>query len=755
MSIIAENISHFKIIDKLGEGGMGEVYLAEDLDLERRVAIKFLPQHLTRDNDNVERFKREAKAAASLNHPNIITIYEIGEFEDQIYIAMEYIKGQTLGQIIQMDSLSSEQATEFAIAIADALSLAHRKGIIHRDVKPANIMVVSEEYSQVNKQIKLLDFGLAKLKGLRDHTEPGLTAGTLAYMSPEQARGEHIDQRSDIFAFGAVFYEMICGSPPFTGEYEAAVLYSLLNEQPITPSQLRPGIPKDLEEIICKAMAKDPDRRYQAMNELLVDLADYQYKPQRLAEKAGPEKKSIAVLPFEDISPEKQNEYLADGMSEELILALSQHPQIRVIARTSVMQYKAQAKDIRDIGRELDVSYVLEGSVRRYEDNLRITAQLIDAIDGSHLWADKFDGVMRDIFSFQEKVASQVTAALQVELGDIQPVATLKTKPQSKAYEYYLQGKLLLDTPSLENLDRSEVILNRALQMDPHYAAAYGSLASCYLWNVDTGLRPDSQYLLKAEKIARKALSIENDQPDALYTLANLTMKKGKVEEAFDGFNKVMKSNSNHGHARWWRAILLYYSSFFEKALDEADRLLATDPFWPMAHWLRSTIRLHQGMFDSAVAEYEQVVSEVPSKLVWLALAYRYADKMDKAWEAARKVKQLDPEGILWQMAFAFLEGVEGKGKKILNYIDERVKGYSWDFVITVYWVASYYAMAGQKDEAFRWLEQCIAIGNRNYRWFERDPNLEPLRSDPRYVEILEKAQREAEKLKSHFNKIS
>jgi tetratricopeptide (TPR) repeat protein len=313
---------------------------------------------------------------------------------------------------------------------------------------------------------------------------------------------------------------------------------------------------------------------------------------------------------------------------------------------------------------------------------------------------------------------------------------------------------LMLDTPTLENLDRSEMMLNRALQIDPQYAAAYGSLASCYLWNVDTGLRPDPEYLSKAEKTAQKALSIENDQPDALYTLANLTMKNGKVAEAFDGFSKVLDSNPNHGHARLWRAILLYYSSFFEEALDEADRLLATDPFWPMAHWLHSTIRLHQGMFDYAVAEYEQVVSELPSKLVWLALAYRYADKMDKAWEAARKVKQLDPDGILWQMAFAFLEGAEGKGKKILNHIDERVKGFSWDFVITVYWVASCYAMAGNKDEAFQWLEQGIAIGNRNYRWFELDPNLEPIRSDTRYAEILEKAHREAEKLKTNFDKI-
>ena len=733
---------------------MGEVYLAEDFKLERKVAIKFLPSHLTKDNELRERFEREAQAAAALNHPNIITIYEIGEFEGQIYIAMEYIEGQTLGQIIEIAPLAIEQATEFTIAIADALSVAHRKGIFHRDVKPDNIMVASEASAQVSRHIKLLDFGLVKFKRFSKLTVTGSAVGTLAYMSPEQATGKQVDQRSDVFSLGAVFYEMLAGLPPFVGEYDAAVLYHLVNEEPVSLSQQRAEVPDELERIVSKALAKDPDQRYQNMGELLVALADYQYKPQTLAEKAGPGKKSIAVLPFEDISPGSQNEYLADGMSEELIMALSQNRQLRVIARTSVMQYKERAKDVRDIGRELGVSHILEGSVRRYEDNLRVTAQLINTVDGSHLWGDKFDGILKDIFAFQEKVASQVAAALRVELGEVQPEATMKTIPRTKAYKYYLQGKLLLDTPTLENLDRSEMMLNRALQIDPQYAAAYGSLASCYLWNVDTGVRPDPEYLSKAEKTAQKALNIENDQPDALYTLANLTMKNGKVSEAFDGFSKVLDSNPNHGHARWWRAILLYYSSFFEEALDEADRLLATDPFWPMAHWLHSTIRLHQGMFDSAIAEYEQVVSELPSKLVWLALAYRYADKMDKAWEAARKVKQLDPDGILWQMAFAFLEGAEGKGDKILKYIDERVKGYSWDFVITVYWVASYNAMAGNKDEAFQWLEQGIAIGNRNYRWFELDPNLEHLRNDPRYAEIMEKAYREAEKLKTNFDKI-
>ena len=772
--MIEKTISHYKVIEKLGEGGMGVVYKAKDTKLKRHVALKFLPGHLTADKQSHERFEQEAQAAAALNHPNIITIYEIGEFESpatagrQIYIAMEYIEGQTLGQIISAGPLTFAQATEIVIAIADALSLAHRKGIIHRDIKPGNVMIAFEGYAQgrkssygllaseagMGRQIKLLDFGLAKFKKVSKLTITGTAIGTLAYMSPEQARGQPVDHRSDIFSLGAVFYDMLAGSPPFIGEYDAAVLYSLVNEEPVSLSHIRAGVPEDLERIVSKALAKDPDQRYQNMGELLVDLADYQFKPQTLAEKAGPEKKSIAVLPFEDISPGKQNEYLADGMSEELIMALSQNRQLRVIARTSVMQYKERTKDVRDIGRELGVSYILEGSVRQYEDNLRVTAQLIDAVDGSHLWVDKFDGILKDIFAFQEKVASQVTAALRVELGEVQPEATMKTIPRTKAYKYYLQGKLLLDTPTLENLDRSEMMLNRALQMDPQYAAAYGSLASCYLWNVDTGLRPDPEYLLKAEKTAQKALSIENDQSDALYTLANLTMKNGKVAEAFDGFSKVLDSNPNQGHARLWRAILLCYSSFFEEALNEADRLLATDPFWPMAHWLHSTIRLHQGMFDYAIAEYEQVVSELPSKLVWFALAYRYADKMDKAWEAAKKIKQLDPDGILWQLAFAFLEGAEGKGKKILNHIDERVKGFSWDFVITVYWVASCYAMAGNKDEALKWLEHGIAIGNRNYRWFKLDPNLEPIRSDTRYAKILKKAHREAKKLKTNFDRI-
>jgi len=746
--MIGKSISHYRIFEKLGEGGMGVVYKAEDTKLKRPVALKFLPENLSDDKVVRERFKCEAQAAAGLNHPNIVTVYDIGEFESHIYIAMEYVEGQSLDQLVSEGPLPIDRAVEVTIAVADALSLAHRKGIVHRDIKPGNIMVAFESNAQVGRKIKVMDFGIAKFKGVKKLTVTGTQLGTLSYMSPEQARGEAVDYRSDIFSLGSVFYEMLAGSPPFIGEYEAAVLYSVVNEEPIPPSEHRTGITEYLERIVYKALAKDPGQRYQSMAEFLTDLASYQYMPQTLAEKVGHDKKSIAVLPFIDISPGKQNEYLADGMTEELIMALSQNKNLRVIARTSVMQYKNQAKDVRDIGRELGIFHVLEGSVRRYKEDLRITAQLIDASNGEHLWADKFDGVMEDIFGLQEKVATTVTSALNVELGE---EAVVKSKPQTKAYEYYLQGKLLLDTPTLENLDRSELMLNRALQLDPHYATAIGSLASCYLWYVDTGLRPDPGYISKAEASAQKALRIDKNQSDALYTIANLAMKKGRVEEAFDGFSNVLKADPNHHDSRLWRTVLLYMSSYFEEALYEADRLLSSDPFWPMAHWVRSTIRLHMGLFDAAVAEYEQMVAEVPSKLVWLALSYRYAGKMEKAWQSAKKLKELEPEGILWPMAFAFLEGVEGKGKKILYYVDDRVKGFGWDFHIVVYWVASFYAMAGEKDEAFRWLERCIEIGNRNIRWFEVDPNLENLRSDPRYVEILKKARKEAEKLKAKF----
>jgi serine/threonine protein kinase len=750
--MIGKTILHYKILEKIGEGGMGVVYKAEDTRLKRIVALKFLSPELIKSEEEKHRFLHEAQAAAALIHPNIATVFAFEEWEGENFISMEYVDGQTLDQVILAGPLSVDRATEFFIAIADALSLAHRKGIVHRDLKPGNVMVTFEGPTQPGSQVKVMDFGLAKLKEEGKLTLTGTIMGTVSYMSPEQARGEQVDLRSDIFSLGTVFYEMLAGHPAFGGREATAILYNIVHEEPTPLSKAPNDIPQALEKIVKKCLAKDPANRFQSMAEILDDMAAYQYNPFTLAAKVGVEKKSIAVLPFDDISPGKDNEFLSDGMTEELIMTLSQNPQLRVIARTSVMQYKNHSKDVRDIGRELGISYVLEGSVRRFEDNLRVTAQLIDANDGSHLWADKYDGIMKDIFKFQEEVAQKVTEVLKAELGERRAGEVTKLTLHSGAYEYYLQGKLLLDVQTLPNLDRSVALLKKALELDPEYADAYGTLASAYLWYFGTGLRPDPEYLIQAEKMADRALTLHKDQADANYVIANLAMMGGRIEEAFQGFIKVLENNPNHKDARLFKIILLYFSSYFDGALKEADQWLARDPFYPMAHWVHSTIRLHQGMFDAAIAEYEQVVTELTSKLVWLALAYRYAGKMDKAWDAANKVKQLEPNGILWAYAFAFLEGAEGKGKEILRYVDERVKGFGWDFHIAAYWVASFFAIADDREEAFRWMERSIELGNRNYLWFAIDPNLENLRKDPRFVEILKKAETSAKKLAKYLH---
>ena len=571
--------------------------------------------------------------------------------------------------------------------------------------------------------------------------------GTLAYMSPEQAQGIEVDPRSDIFSLGAVFYEMLSGKPPFGGDSEASVLYRIVNQIPRSLAEYREEVSDSLQRIVFKCLDKDPDSRFQSMAELLSDLANYQYSPQTLAAKTGPGKISVAVLPFQDISPGCENEHLSNGMTEELITTLSQNKGLRVIARTSVMLYKERLRDVREIGRELGISYILEGSVRRLKDKLRVTAQLVDAGDGSTIWAENYDGRMREIFAFQEAVARKVTGALDIQLIGKKPGASPLSPQRVKAYELYLQGKFLQDAPTLPNLDRSVQVLERALQFDPEYADALGCLASAFLWYLDTGLRPDPQYIQKAEETARKALSINPEQPEAMCAIANLTMKQADVEKAFKLYHRVLEVSPNHRDARFWRAVLFLLSSYFEEALVEADLLLSTDPFWPMAHWLHSTVRLHQGIFDAAIAEYEQVVVEVPSKMVWLALVYRYSGHMDKAWAIAKKLKELEPSGYLWKSAFAFLEGAEGKD--ILMYIDDEIKNSGWNFHLVCYWVASFYALAGEADESFRWLARAIQIGNRNHRWFVIDPNLEKIRTDPRFPGSVGEAKKAAAQLLS------
>jgi len=424
--MIGKTISHYKIIEKLGEGGVGEVYLADDLKLERQVAIKFLPEHLTKDKETVERFEREAKAAAAQNHPNIITIYDIIEAEDRLCIVMEYVVGKSLREVIEEYNIRPDEIADIIIQISEGLQQAHNAGIVHRDIKPDNIIVGGDA------RIRILDFGIAKLKGVSKLTKEITILGTTHFMSPEQIRGEKVDHRSDIWSLGVVLYELLNGEVPFKGDYEQAVVYSILNEEPTPLVDVAP----EVQQIVTKTLAKNPDERYQSVKEIACDLraigdgqpgkkmpvsrqpklpwmiatamvaimaiAFYFFMPLSKPSKAMV--KTIAVLPFADMSPNKDQGYFSDGLSEELLNMLAKNPQLQVTSRTSSFSFKGTNADLKTIATKLNVKHILEGSVRKAGNNLRITAQLIEVEIDAHLWSETYDGTLDNIFSLQDSI---------------------------------------------------------------------------------------------------------------------------------------------------------------------------------------------------------------------------------------------------------------------------------------------------------------------------------------------------------------
>ncbi|MCZ6673012.1 MAG: protein kinase [Verrucomicrobia bacterium] len=401
--MIGQTISHYRILEKLGEGGMGVVYKAQDTKLDRTVAIKFLPRQISASAQQRQRFTTEAKAAAALNHSNIATIYAIEQANDETFIVMEYVEGHELKEEIAQGSLPIEKAINIATQIAEGLHAAHKKGIVHRDIKSANIMLTE------SGGVKIMDFGLAKVRGGAQVTKVGTTVGTAAFMSPEQARGDEIDHRTDIWSFGVVLYEMLAGRLPFKSDYEQAVIYSILNEEPESVTELRHDVPEPLVETLEKALQKTRDARYQGAKDLLADLKKGGAKPTSESTKKEQKKiPSIAVLPFANMSADPEQEYFCDGMAEEIINALTCLENLHVAARTSSFYFKGEKVDIREVGEKLNVAHVLEGSVRKAGNRLRITAQLIKIADGYLLWSESYDRELKDVFDIQEEIAENI-----------------------------------------------------------------------------------------------------------------------------------------------------------------------------------------------------------------------------------------------------------------------------------------------------------------------------------------------------------
>ena len=514
-------LGQYEIASLIGGGGMGLVYKAQDTRLKRLVALKLLLPELTRDETAKQRFLQEAQAASALDHPNICTIHEINETPDgQFYLVMAYYEGETLKEKIEHGPLPITDAIDAAVQVGQGLAKAHEAGITHRDIKPANLMLTADG------TVKILDFGLAKLAGAEGITQTGTALGTVAYMSPEQLRGQEVDQRSDIWSLGVVTYEMVAGQRPFKGEQLQAVSVGILQSQPAPLTGSRTGVPLELERVVDRALAKAVADRYQTVADLLSELRtvkralDSGATAAAGAEKAVP---SIAVLPFSNMSPDPEQEYFCDGIAEELIDALARLEGLRVVARTSAFQFKGQALDVGEIGKRLKVGTVLEGSVRKAGNRLRINAQLINTSDGYHLWSERYDRQMDDVFAVQDEIARSVVEKLKVKLlGEHEAPVIKRPTDNLEAYNLFLKGRYYFSKLTKEALTRSLECFTQALAKEPTYAQAHAGVAVAQTVRAVYGGAVSREVMPSAKEAALKALALDETVADAHMALGSV-----------------------------------------------------------------------------------------------------------------------------------------------------------------------------------------------------------------------------------------
>jgi len=632
----------YRISSEVGRGGMGVVFKAEDTKLKRPVALKLLPFELSQFPEAKERFIREAQAAAALDHPNICMVYEVEEHDGQAYIAMAYIEGESLKARIAQGQLKINEALEIAVQVAGGLQEAHRKGVVHRDIKPANIMLTPKG------QAKIMDFGLARLESAGDLTRTSAVMGTVAYMSPEQALGKKMDHRTDIWSFGCTLYEMLAGQGPFRGGNESAVFQAIVHGDPQPVTVLRRDIPAGLEKILARCLKKNPLDRYSDASALIsdlksVDLADIASIPSAAVPKAAP---SIAVLPFTDMSPEKDQDYFGEGIAEELINALAHIQGLRVVARTSAFALKGMNLDIREIGRKLDVKAVLEGSVRKAGNRLRVTAQLINVEDGFHLWSERYDRELADIFAIQDEISEAIVDSLKVTLGVGEKTALRKRSTNDpEAYSLYLKGLYFYARPSPESYEKALNCYRAAIDKDPNFALAYAGMANVFGGLGVLNLAPPAEMWPKAKAALQKALSLDEDLAEAHAVAAALAFwYEWDWDAAGRSFDRALSLNPGDAMSHGQRGLFCLNRRMFDEAIGEIKKALELDPIMPMYHAWSVCLHWSVGRLDEALQEFARALEIDPN----LGLAYFHAGMayalkglLDEALETFEKGKKL------------------------------------------------------------------------------------------------------------------
>jgi len=753
--VIGRTVSHYRVLKLLGRGGMGTVYEAEDTRLGRHVALKFLPGELARDRHALDRFQREARAASALNHAHICTIHDIDEHEGTPFIAMELLEGRTLAARLEGRPLPIPEIIDLGLQLADALEAAHAKGIIHRDIKPANIFITTRGAA------KLLDFGLAKLAAEPQAaseaptaagawvTGEGVALGTIGYMSPEQVRGERLDARTDLFSVGVVLYETATGTAAFRGTTSGTVLSEILTKAPTAPVRLNPDVPPELERILHKLLEKDRALRYQSATELGVDLERLRRElavpgaagPERAPASRG-EQASIVVLPFENLSPDPDNAFFADGLAEEVIADLSKIRALRVISRTSAMMFKGVRKSAPAIAKELNVRYVLEGSVRRAGNSLRITAQLIDAATDAHLWAEKYTSVLDDVLDIQEKLSRTIVEALEVRLTPEEDRSlAARQVPDARAFERYLRARQELYGMTPASLDRAVELTREAIALVGPNALLYATLGHVSFQLHDTGVRTDDATLQDAVAWSDRALALSPDCGLAFLVKGHLARKRGEMAAAIRLTRRAADLGAG-GDALFWLSYFCFQAGRHDECRDAAERAMAADPL-VFGQSAGSMAALADGNFQLGLVRTRAAADAVGEVVnVYVALALLYAGQED---EAARTLSQLahsrtDLFGDLGAVLSAMIRRDRDATGRILAQkpallsLARTDKDLSW-------WLADGFAHLGDRDAALECLGNAIDWGFCNHRfWAEIDPALAPLRGDPRFEALMERA---------------